>query len=260
MQHLDYSIVSTHLQNTSNDKEPLRLIVIGEAGTGKSYLIYALCNLLREKCVVTATTGKASYNIRGVTIHSLLKLPVGPRGNKDLTGQNLSKLQKSLDGIEYILIDEYSMLGQNTFGWIDKRCKQATGCYDKVLGGISMILIGDPGHLPPVPDKPLYHSQPSNAIGDQGYLTYRMFDKVVKLTVNQIVQGRSSEQEKFRDLLPRLRKGNSTTQDWQLLLTCQPSNVSIADFEDAVRLFYSNQEVATYIMNSSQCFNNLLLT
>ena len=60
------------------------------------------------------------------------------------------------------------------------------------------------------------------------------------------MQGCSSEQEKFRDLLQRFRKGNSTTQDWQLLLTRQPSNVSVADFEDAVRLFYSNQEVATY--------------
>ena len=93
----------------------------------------------------------------------------------------------------------------------------------KFLGGISMIFIGDPGQLPPVADKLLYHSQPSNAIGEQGYLTYRMFDKVVKLTVNQRVQGCSSEQEKFRDLLQRLRKGNSTTQDWQLLLTRQPS-------------------------------------
>jgi hypothetical protein len=27
---------------------------------------------------------------------------------------------------DYILIDEYSMLGQVTFGWMDKRCKQAT--------------------------------------------------------------------------------------------------------------------------------------
>ena len=53
------------------------------------------------------------------------------------------------------------MLGQVTFGWIDKRCKQATGCNDKVFGGKSLILTGDPGHLPPVADKPLYHARPS---------------------------------------------------------------------------------------------------
>ena len=62
-------------------------------------------------------------------------------------------------------------------------------------------MIGDPGHLhvPPVANKPLYHAQPSNAIGEQGYQTCRMFDKVVELTVNQRVQGMSSEQEQFRN-------------------------------------------------------------
>ena len=89
---------------------------------------------MQSECAITATTGKAAYNIKGITVHSLLKLPMGSRGNKDLTGQSLCRLQDSLNNIDYIIIDEYSMLGQATFGWIDKRCKQATG-YDKVFGG-----------------------------------------------------------------------------------------------------------------------------
>ena len=74
---------------------------------------------LRNKCVVTATTGKASYNIKGITIHSLLKLPVGSRRQKDLTGETLARLQKSLNGVEYILIDEYSMLAWPSDFWLD---------------------------------------------------------------------------------------------------------------------------------------------
>jgi hypothetical protein len=89
------------------------------------------------------------------------------------------------------------MLGQVTFGWVDKRCKQATGHYDRVFGGKSLILTGDPGQLPPVADKTLYHAKPSNAVGEQGHQAYYMFDKVVKLTVNQRVQGMSSEQVRF---------------------------------------------------------------
>ena len=42
--------------------------------------------LLHDKCAVTVTTGKAAFNINGITINSLLKLPVGSRGHKDLTG------------------------------------------------------------------------------------------------------------------------------------------------------------------------------
>ena len=145
-----------------------------------------------------------------MTIHSLLKLPVGSKGCKDLTGQALCTLQENLNGIDYILIDEYSMLGQATFGWIDKRCKQATSSHDKILGGKSMILIGDTGQLPPVAHKPLYHSKPSSDVREQGYQAYSMFDKVVKLTVNQRVQGTCPKQVQFREFLSRLRIGQSS--------------------------------------------------
>ena len=79
---------------------------------------------------------------------------MGSRGNnKDLTGQGLCRLQESLNNINCIIIDEYSMLGQVTFGWMDKRCKQATGHNDKVFREKSLILTGDPGQLPPVADE-----------------------------------------------------------------------------------------------------------
>ena len=100
-------------------------------------------------------------------MHSLLKLPIGSRGSKDLTGQSLCRLQESLNDIGYIIIDEYFMLGQVTFGWIEKRCKQATGFNDK--GGKSLILTGDPRQLPSVADNPLHHEKPSNAVGEQGH-------------------------------------------------------------------------------------------
>ena len=109
-----------------------------------------------------------------------------------------------------------------------------------------MILTGDPGQLPPVADKPLYHDKPSNTVGEQGYQAY-MFDQVVRLPVNEHVQGMTSEQVQFRDLLLRLCKGESTVDDWKLLLTRQPSNVTnLCDFEDVTRLFYRNEKVANY--------------
>ena len=247
MQKLAYDIVKFHFNDSFSQKEQLCLIINGVAGTGKSYLINAIRNLLQSRCAITATTGKVAYNIRGITVHSLLKLPIGSRGKKDLTGQALCRLQESLNNIEYIIIDEYSMLGQVTFGWVDKHCKQSTGNNDKDFGGKSLILTGDPGQLPPVADKPLYHSKPPSAIGEQGFQAYRVFDKVVKLTVNQRVQGLTSEQVNFRDLLLRLRQGQSTIDDWKLLLTRQPSNVTnLCDFEDATRLFYSNEQVGNY--------------
>ena len=121
VQELAYNIVRSHFNDISSNRTPLVLIINGAAETGKSYLINVLRTLLSTKCAVTATTGKAAFNINGVTVHSLLKLPVGSRGSKDRTGQNLIRLQEFSHNIDYIIIDEYSMLGQVTFGWIDRR-------------------------------------------------------------------------------------------------------------------------------------------
>ena len=246
MQKRAYDIIKAHSEQPY-PKDPLLLIIIGGGGTGKSYLINAVKNLLQHSCAVTATTGKAAYSIRGCTIHSLLKLPVGAKGNKDLTGQSLVRLQNALKEISYIIIDEYSMLGQKMFAWVDKRCRQASGLTDQLFGSKSIILVGDPAQLPPVADKPLYHSNPSNALQEQGHLAYFMFKTVVKLTLNQRVQGSTPTQTIFRDLLNRLRTGDSNEDDWRLLLTRQPSLANnIAEFSNAIRLYYSNDEVAKY--------------
>ena len=66
-------------------------------------------------------------------------------------------IQERLTWVDYIIIDEYSMLGQASLGWIDRRCRQATGLHEVLFGGKSVILFGDPAQLPPVGDKPLNH-------------------------------------------------------------------------------------------------------
>ena len=110
MRQRGYNIIKAHSEQPDPNNQ-LLLIIIRGGGTGKSYLINAIERLLQQSCAVTATTGKAAYSIRGCTIHSLLKVPVGVKGNKDLTGQSLVRLQNTLKDISYIIIDEYSMLG-----------------------------------------------------------------------------------------------------------------------------------------------------
>lgn len=101
MQKCAYDTIKRHSEEPY-PKDPLLLIIIGGGGTGKSYLINAVKNLLQQSCAVSATTGKAAFSIHGCTIHSLLKLPVGAKGNKDLTGQNLIRLQNTLK--KYVIL------------------------------------------------------------------------------------------------------------------------------------------------------------
>ena len=67
-------------------------------------------------------------------------------------------------------IDEYSFVGQSLLGWIDSRCRQDTGRTDMTFGGVSVILVGDIAQLPPVSDKPLFHSLPKTQKQIQGLL------------------------------------------------------------------------------------------
>ncbi len=108
--------------------EPLRLIVMGTAGTGKSYLIKMIRDRLWEiardhnvdtqsPVVVLAPTGVAAFNIHGVTIHSALLILINK--NYDLTGERLKKLQKNLSGVSYFIIDEKSMVGRRMLALLD---------------------------------------------------------------------------------------------------------------------------------------------
>ena len=72
-QRLVYDTVCQHLH--SPGAEPLRIILSGTAGTGKSYLLQCLRSLPQHQVRVVAPNGVASFSVEGVTLHSFLHLP-----------------------------------------------------------------------------------------------------------------------------------------------------------------------------------------
>ena len=209
---------NTHGQNADQSSSPLRMIISGTAGTGKSYLIHCLRLLLQERVCVAAPTGVAALNIAGHTLHSLLSLPT-KSDFKDLEGDRLNQLQQSLSAITYIIIDEMSMVGRKVLAQVDRRLRQAfPHRSQEVFGGCSCLLFGDFGQLPPVMDQPLYTTQSRSELSDQGITVYRSFNSAVFL--DQIIQqaGDDPGQRQFRSLLLRLRDGDTTVDDWKILM------------------------------------------
>jgi ATP-dependent DNA helicase PIF1 len=98
--------------------------------------------------------------INGQTLHSLLRLPIdGKYRPLAETPTVLSNLQRVFNGVKYLIIDEKSMLGLKTLGWIDLRLREIfPRSSDEFFGGLSVMLIGDFFQLPPVLNKPLYQS------------------------------------------------------------------------------------------------------
>ena len=162
-------------------------------------------------------------------------MPIGPKKRYELKGEALMKLQEDLRGIEYIIIDEFSVVGQNMFGWINSRCKQATGLSEKTFGGINVKLVGD---------RVLYHSNHTNTVATSGYCAYQCFEEVVKLSQNHRASGLDLEQQKFRTMLLHVRDGESSFEDCNALQSQDNKINNAEDFlRHAIKLSFTNEKV-----------------
>ena len=78
----------------------------------------------------------------------------------------------------------------------------------------------------------------------EGKLVYNEFTKVVNLNVNQRAKGTGDMQVRFRTLLSNIRDGKVTLEDWKLLLTRSPSETTLNELPNTVKLTHSNKDVA----------------
>ena len=267
-QLIAYNIIVDHYRHVLNNSQhsPLHMLIYGTAGTGKSYLIRSITQVLGTSCILTGTTGMAAFNICGTTVHSALKLPIHRSNHKDLQGTSLQQLQLKLKDKHYIIIDEMSMIGQRMLAWIDKRLRQASGQLSKPFGGLSIILIGDFGQLPPVCDRPLYANIPFNThnispLKLHGYTMYQLFQQVVILDQIFRQSGTDPKILHFKNLLSRLRDGQITLEDWHTLLSRTPDKAAnTAHFTDAVRLYYDRESTSLFNLEKLQSLGTPIAT
>lgn len=104
-QRIAYNIAQDHL--ISENKEQQLIMITGLGGSGKSFVIQALNQLLHTKSRVCAFFGIAAFYIKGKTLHSLLQLPIKGKKNGPLKSSPLAKLQHDLEDVNYLIIDEF---------------------------------------------------------------------------------------------------------------------------------------------------------
>src|SRR5439155_18292733 len=151
-QRIFLRVVSHYRQTLAGENpDPLRINIDGTAGTGKSYLIDALTKALTEmahergrRCPIlrVAPTGIAAFNIHGATLHQALSIPI--RGCPTLNAQQLLLLQGRLNHINYIILDEKSMVGRKLLSRVDSRFRAGfPNQRNEYFGGCSMLMFGD---------------------------------------------------------------------------------------------------------------------
>ena len=113
-------------------------LMTGDAGTGKSYVIHKITEILgKEKVVKITPTNKSALNIRGQTIHKFLNL------DKDgkIPIKTIQKIKNM--NLDLIIIDEISMINKELWK-ILLLLKEETK--------IKFLLVGDDKQLPPIED------------------------------------------------------------------------------------------------------------
>ena len=99
----------------------------------------------------------AAFNTGGFTLHSALQLPVEDGHShesatskyKALGGEALQDARQAWRNVQYLIIDEISMVSSTMRMYASKRLKEITGKHE-AFGGLNVITVGDFYQLPPV--------------------------------------------------------------------------------------------------------------
>jgi len=113
-------------------------LMTGDAGTGKSYVIHKISEILGKNKVVKITpTNKSALNIRGQTIHKFICIDKEGKISK----KTIQKIKNM--NLELIIIDEISMINKELWKLL-LLLKEETK--------IKFLLVGDEKQLPPIED------------------------------------------------------------------------------------------------------------
>ena len=245
----------THIMQSAHlNNKQIMCALHGGAGTGKSTVLKAIYQgLYRRLCkqpgqnpankpiLLTAPTGKAAYNIKGTTLHQAFMIPANQcLTYKQLTFDNLNRIRKKFIDVTWILIDEFSMLGNKTLQFIHLRLQEIK---QNLLpfGGLNIICVGDLYQLQPVMQRYIFESNTT----DYGALATNLWTEHFSLFELDEIMRQQGDQI-FAELLNRLRVGQHTVHDIQLLKECVITQEDADQKTGIPRFFPTRQKVIDF--------------
>ena len=138
-------------------KDKKNIFFTGCAGTGKSFVLKCIIDELRSKysnpatVAVTASTGKAAFNIGGTTLHSFAGIGLGVGNKEELFSKarfNRNAEQRWKE-VNILVIDEISMIDGELFDKLEYIARKIRN-NNNTFGAIQLVLVGDLLQLPPI--------------------------------------------------------------------------------------------------------------
>ncbi|KAJ7183738.1 hypothetical protein C8R46DRAFT_884186, partial [Mycena filopes] len=110
-----FRIVADHASGPQTS--PLRMYLGGMGGTGKSRVLKAIIEFFQKRkedyrYMVLGPTGSTAALLNGSTYHSVFKIPRESKRN------SLAAVNERLQGVDYVFLDEISMVSCNDFQMI----------------------------------------------------------------------------------------------------------------------------------------------
>lgn len=247
------AIVEQFIQQTNRS-----LFLTGKAGTGKTTLLRKIVELTHKQTVIVAPTGIAALNAGGVTIHSFFQLPFGTflpqfeaiQGIPDyMKVENRRTLmhhfrmngaKKALfRSLELLIIDEVSMLRADLLDAMDWCLRNVRGI-NQPFGGVQVLFVGDLLQLPPVVKAEEWSLLRSHYQG-MFFFNALVLQEARPLVI-ELEKVFRQEDQKFLNLLNKLRNNEMTVNDLEFLNQRVQPNFQPEDKEEFVTLTTHNAD------------------
>ena len=266
------------------DYEPMRATILGQGGTGKSFIINTIISVIRRvtnltgSVKVAAPSGSAAWNVRGCTLHRLLGIKVD-KTSSPLSEAEAEHLQNNLKRMLVLMIDERSQINSKLIAVAERNCR--VGAFNgknqqEYFGGVPVVIIfGDDCQLPPVAEGgaiAAYNKQVCNGIEQtrrrrdvsdarettrnqataacgELIFTQLMISRAFILTKNMRV---NADQQLYRQCLTELRVGEQTEKTSQALL-----NLSLHNYPDEHRRLLEQANDTLWLCATNEAKDNI---
>ena len=206
------------------------LFITGKAGTGKTTFIKGIQEIVDKNFIVLAPTGIAAMNVGGQTIHSFFGLPfeaIGPDTEFEVSREKRDVLKHT----DTIIIDEASMVRCDWVDGIDRFLRSLMKTH-LPFGGKQMLFVGDLFQLPPVV---VYGSATADMLQDMygsGTPYFYKANVMKRMNLPKIEFQKVYRQKdlRFLEILDRMRLGENTNEDLDMLNGHVSSNDKVGDF------------------------------
>jgi hypothetical protein len=225
-----FRIIANHV--VIPNSEPLKMYIGGMGGTGKSQVLKAVSKFFERRneahrFIIVAPTGSAAALVSGSTYHSVFG--INDMNNDAHATKTLIQVRTRLLGVDYIFMDEVSMLSCHDMYKISAQLCKVMNEPSKPFGGLNMLFAGDFAQLPP-PVGGENISLYSRTVGQFGTWMKAQEDAIGRALWHQVVtvvilrqnmrqKTQSEDDNRYRKALVNMRYKDCTPDDIQFLRT-----------------------------------------